>query len=120
MRYGATLDTLDHIAALVYQQRPGWDPGLVKIVLRDLAPTVDGSDLAVAAIRAAMNDDLPGPKSIAWRGPHWRDLRTLPPDVKRKEWCAVCGRPENVCYSARHGDDDHAFEPTTKPVRNVR
>lgn len=109
MSYTATLDTLDHIAALVQQQRPEWEPSLVKIILRSHADLVDGTDLAIAALRAANNLDLPTPKAIGWRGKHWDDLATQPIEVKSPERCDTCGKPEPRCWSERPGPDDHRF-----------
>lgn len=112
MGYRASKDTVDHIAALVMQERPEWDPAVVTIVLDRLTVTVDGSDLAVAALRAAQNRDLPSPKAIGWRGPHWSGLSTVPLEIKAGPRCTVCGKREPQCYGQRPGrDDDHAFEP---------
>lgn len=109
-RYTATQDTLDHIAALVEQVRPEWEPSLVKIVLRHHCSLVDGNDLAIAALRAAANLDLPNPKAIGWRGKHWDGLDTVPLEVKSPDRCDTCGKPEPRCWSERPGrDDDHVF-----------
>lgn len=114
-RYAATTDAIEHIAALVVQQRPEWDAALVKIILHSHAGQVDGNDLAIAALRAAGNPDLPTPKAIGWRGRHWDGLGTVPPDVAPAERCFVCGKREPECWSSRPGrDDDHVFEP--RPV----
>lgn len=112
MGYTASLDTLDLVARLVEQERPDWDPVLVKLVLHSHTSLVDGSDLAIAALRAAQNRDLPTPKAIGWRGPHWRDLATQPIEVRAAERCTTCGKPEPRCVMERPGrDDDHRFEP---------
>lgn len=117
-RYTASHDTLSHVIALVEQARPEWDPGLVRIVLHSHTGHVDGNDLAIAALRAAADLNLPGPKSIGWRGPHWDGLGTKPPEIKDQLRCVVCGKTEPRCYSERPGlDDDHVFEPTERPVR---
>lgn len=114
MTYTAGPEAISSITALVVQARPEWDAGLVTVVLHSHAQHVDGSDLAVAAIRAARNPDLPGPKAIGWRGPHWRDLATKPVELRDPTRCTVCGKPEPQCYSHRPGiDDDHTFEPVT-------
>ena len=110
MTYAPTADTIDHLTALVCQRRPAWDSGLVTIVLRAHASQVDGNDLAIAALRAAADERLPGPKAIGWRGPHWLGLDTCPPEAKRQPRCGICGKPENRCYDRKGIDDDHAFE----------
>lgn len=121
MRYQATTDTIDHIAALVFQVRPGWDPSLVRVVLHSHTAHVDGNDLAIAALRAAHDPNLPTPKAIGWRGPHWRDLDTKPPEVTDSVWCGICRKPEHRCVTERVGvDDDHAFEPTARPAPRRR
>lgn len=120
-RYTASTETCDRIAALVEQQRPEWDRQLVKVILLQHAPLVDGTDLAIAALRASLDLNLPGPKSIGWRGPHWHGLTTCPPEAAKPKRCGVCGRHEPQCYAVRFGDDDHVFEPTDRPVsRSVR
>lgn len=112
MSYQASPETLDHLAALVHQARPDWEPMLVRVILQSHAHHVDGNDLAIAALRAAANPDLPKPASIGWRGPHWRGLDTMPPNVAPSRRCNVCGKTEPDCYTQRPGrDDDHAFEP---------
>lgn len=120
MGYTATTETIDHIAALVEQQRPEWEPALVKIILRSHVSHVDGTDLAVAALRAATNLNLPSPKAIGWRGPHWDGLATKPPEITDLRWCSVCGRREPDCYAVRHAGDDHTFEASARPPRNRR
>jgi hypothetical protein len=110
-------ETVEHIAALVAQVRPSWDPGLVKLVLYSHVSMVNGSDLAIAALRCAANEAMPYPKSIGWRGPHWDGLETMPLDVAPLERCDTCNKTEPRCYSERVGiDDDHAFEPR-RPVK---
>lgn len=109
--YTAGHENVRHIAALVCEARPQWDPGLVQVVLLSHVGQVDGSDLAVAAIRAACNPDLPTPKAIGWRGPHWDGLATTPPHVTTGPRCSVCGKVEPRCYGERPGPDDHAFDP---------
>lgn len=116
MTYTANPPTVDHIAALVVQARPDWDLPVVRVVLNSHAPQVDGTDLAIAALRAAQNDKLPGPKAIGWRGPHWDGLGTCPPQVKAPPRCDVCGKPEPKCYDRRGVDDDHAFAPSRSSV----
>lgn len=109
--YNATADTLDHLVRLVFKARPSWDSTIVKLVLLSHAGQVDGTDLAIAALRAAKDEKLPSPKAIGWRGPHWDGLGTCPPAIKSSpERCATCGKPEPSCYSQRFGDDDHSFE----------
>lgn len=111
MSYQASPETLDHLAALVHQARPDWDEPLVRLILQGHAHQVDGNDLAIAALRAAANPALPKPASIGWRGPHWRDLDTVPPEAALPKRCSVCGKTEPRCYTERPGiDDDHAFE----------
>lgn len=111
--YTATADTLNHVAYLVHQKRPSWDVLTVRVVLHSHAHEVDGNDLAIAALRAAADDRLPTPKAIGWRGPHWRDLKTCPPEAKRQPVCGVCRKVESKCYDRKGLDDDHAFEPVT-------
>lgn len=117
MTYTASPDTVRHIAALVEQTRPEWDEFLVRIVLHDLAPRVDGNDLAIAALRCAADPKLPTPKAIGWRGRHWRDLDSTPPDLGARPICRICGKPEHRCYDRKGIDDDHAFEPTNVRAR---
>lgn len=110
--YNAGPDTIERIAYLVHAARPDWDSQLVKVVLFAHWAQVDGNDLAIAALRAAANPDLPGPKAIGWRGPHWDGLDTKPVKIRDPQRCDVCGKPEPDCYSQRPGiDDDHVFEP---------
>lgn len=120
MRYTAGPDTLDHIVQLVWQVRPGWDPDLVRLVLEHHVTHVDGNDLAIAALRCASDENMLTPKTIGWRGPHWRDLDTRPHEVKDPRWCAVCMKPEPRCETERWADDDHTFEPMARPVRSRR
>ncbi len=116
--YTAGHDTVSSITDLVVQARPSWDPWLVRVILMDLAQKIDGSDLALVAIRAALNTDLPSPKAIAWRGPHWRDLVSEPPaGPLNAPRCGVCGRREPDCWSIRPGDDGHDFEPVAVAAR---
>jgi hypothetical protein len=116
-KYTATTDTLDHIAALVVQTRPAWDLNLVRSILAAHAHQVDGADLAVAAIRCAMNLDLHWPKAIGWRGAHWDGLDTKPPEARNAPLCYICHKPEPRCYTERPGrDDDHHFEPAPSTV----
>lgn len=111
MTYTASAETVDHLAALVQQARPAWELTTIRLVLLAHAGTVDGTDLAIAALRAAIDPNLPSPKAIGWRGPHWRDLKTCPPSAAKSPLCWVCNKPEHRCYSERKGvDDDHAFE----------
>lgn len=112
--YTAGRETLNHLLHLVHQARPEWDPALVRVVLLDLVPYVHGNDLAIAALRAAADDNLPGPKAIRWRGQHWQGLGSTPPEIKAVEWCGICGRREPDCYSTRFAGDDHPFEATTR------
>lgn len=115
MTYNANPAVVDHIAALVVQACPEWDLLLTRIVLNSHASTVDGTDLAIAALRAAQTERFKtlGPRSIGWRGPHWDDLATQPPKVsERSVRCDTCGKTESRCYSNRIGiDDDHPFVP---------
>lgn len=116
--FTAGLETIEHIAALVTAIRPSWEPGLVKLVLHSHTGVVNGADLAIAALRCAANEDMPYPKSIGWRGPHWDGLETMPLDVAPLDRCDVCGKTEPRCYSERIGiDDDHAFEPRRATVK---
>lgn len=111
-RHEMTLETVNHLVALIEQVRPDWDPSLVRVILLNHRTSVDAADLAIAAIRAARNVDIPTPKSIGWRGPHWDGAVTLPPAIAPREKCSVCGLTEERCYSIRPGrDDDHAFTP---------
>lgn len=120
MGYTARHETIDHIAALVWQERPEWDESLIKIVLHSHASIVDGTDLTIAALRCAQNRDYPTPKAIGWRGPHWRGLDTMPLEVRFPDTCTTCGKPEPRCYSERPGPrtgpnaDDHRFIPKVR------
>ena len=112
MTYNAAPDTIDRLAYLVHAERPSWDFALIKVVLLSHAMQVDGTDLAIAALRCAKNPDLPSPKAIGWRGKHWDDLGTKPPQIADPERCDTCGKPEPRCWSERPGvDDDHQFVP---------
>lgn len=111
-RHELSLESVNHLVALVEQVRPDWDPTLVRIVLLNHRTSVDAADLAIAAVRAARNLDLPTPKAIGWRGPHWDGAITLPPEIAPRERCSTCGLAEERCYSQRPGiDDDHRFVP---------
>lgn len=111
MTYTANADSINHVASLVHQKRPAWDTMTVRVVLHAHAHEVDGNDLAIAALRCAADERMPGPKAIGWRGPHWDGLGTCPPEAKRRPRCGVCGKPEHKCYDRKGIDDDHAFEP---------
>lgn len=118
--YNAGTDTINHIADLVFAARPQWDTWLVRAVLQGHALQVDATDLAIAALRCAKNPDMPGPKAIGWRGPHWDGLATTPPNIAATERCAICGKPEPQCYSRRPGlDDDHIFETVDQRTRRI-
>lgn len=114
MTYTAGHEAVESIAALVCAARPEWEHQLVKVILLSHAMQVDGTDLAIAALRCAANPDMPGPKAIGWRGPHWRDLGTCPPEMKRPEVCDICRKPEPRCWSERPGPDDHVFVPIAR------
>lgn len=109
--YEATRQTVEAITHLVLMARPGWVPNAwqVRAVLGDLAHRVDGSDLALAAIRAAKDLGITTPRAILFRGPHWRDLATAPAEVTGGPRCSVCGKVESRCVSERPGPDDHEF-----------
>lgn len=109
--YTATPETIEHIVLLVEHARPEWEPALVRIILNNLASQVDGSALAVAAIRAANDPDMPSPKAIGWRGKHWEGLWSAPPEVQGGPRCDVCEKTEARCYGERPGPDDHVFTP---------
>lgn len=112
-RYTATTPTIQAIATLVHEARPDWPEALVVAVLEGHAHQVDGSDLAIAAIRAAKTPTFHTPKTIGWRGPHWSGLATMPSGMLTSRRCGVCGKWEDVCQTTRIGvDDDHEFEPT--------
>lgn len=115
MTYNPNPAVVDHIAALVVQACPEWDLLLVRVVLNSHAPHVDGTDLAIASLRAATTDRFRsmGPRAIGWRGPHWDGLGTMPPEIAASAArCDTCGKSEERCYSTRVGiDDDHAFLP---------
>lgn len=111
--------TLDHLVELLAQARPEWDSGLVRVVLHSHRFQVDGTDLAIAALRAARNPDLLTPKAIGWRGRHWDGLSTRPADIVTHTRCGVCGKLEPQCVTQRFGDDDHQHEPTDLTRREV-
>lgn len=116
MGYTARPETLDHLVALIHEQRPNWDQGLTRLILLDLARRVDGTDLAIAALRAACAENLPSPKAIGWRGPHWDGL-TPPPEIRHRARCNICGKTEPRCWGERPGPDDHTFEPVELVTR---
>ena len=120
--YTPTYADLEAIAHLVSQARPAWPAALVLSVLQAHSSQVDGSDLAVAAIRAAKTPTFTSPKTIGWRGPHWDGLVTKPSGLLSSVRCGVCGKFEDLCLTTRIGqDDDHEFEPTeTRGPRGVR
>lgn len=120
MSYTASAEVIDHIVGLIQQERPQWDASLVRVVLHSHASQVDGTDLAIAALRCAKDEKMPSPKAIGWRGPHWRDLATKPAEVKEQQWCGICTKPESRCRTERLADDDHEFEATGRPVRTRR
>lgn len=112
MTYTASTETLNHLAELIEQERPEWDPALVRYILSSHTASVAGTDLCIAALRCAQDRAMPSPKAIGWRGPHWRDLATMPSEVRSPDRCDTCGKPEPRCYSERPGrDDDHEFVP---------
>ena len=116
MSYEASLDTLHAIARLVHEERPDWDAQQVLVILLSHQRTVTGTDLAIAALRAASNHDLRDPRTIGWRGPHWDGLTSAPPEVQAGPRCSVCQKIERRCVMERPGkDDDHAFSPA-EPV----
>lgn len=113
MGYTATGPVLEHVTALVCQERPEWDPALVRLVLHAHTALVDGTDLAVAALRCAADRYYLTPKAIGWRGRHWDGLDSKPLEARTGPRCSVCGKPEPRCYGERPGPDDHAFEPSS-------
>jgi hypothetical protein len=119
MTYTAQTETVKHLAALVIQARPEWDLWLVEVVLLNHADQVDGTDLAIAALRCAKNPGYPTPKAIGWRGPHWDGLETMPAEVKRPDRCYTCGKPEPLCYGVRLADDTHLFETIAQAEANA-
>lgn len=112
MTYAPDRDTTEHLVELAIQERPDWDRGLLRVILNDLvAKRVTGNDLALATLRLAADPKLLPAKAIAWRGAHWRDLDSTPPEVSLPDRCRVCGKPEPRCLTERPGlDDDHQFE----------
>lgn len=119
MSWTPALPHVDAIVTLVMAERPDWEEALTRYILLDLARRVDGLDLARAALAAAANPDLPGPKSIGWRGPHWRGLNSCPPELAAPLICQICGRPEPECWGVRFGADDHDFEPGHSRARHL-
>jgi len=117
MSYTASTETVDHLVALVHEARPDWDSNVVRVVLLSHRDQVDGTDLAVAALRAARDASLHTPKVIGWRGKHWDGLDTQPIDARAWTWCAICMKPEPRCVMERFGDDDHEHEPMARPMR---
>lgn len=113
MTYAPSHETTDHLIALALQERPDWDRGLLRLVLDDLvAKQVTGTDLAIVTLRLAADPRSLPPKAIGWRGPHWRDLDSTPPEVQPSARCQTCGKPEPRCLTERPGlDDDHAYDP---------
>ncbi len=109
-RHKASVETINHLAFLVCQARPQWDLRLVQVVLLNHADQVDGTDLAIAALRCAKISTYPTPKAIGWRGPHWDGLDTVPEEIRKPDRCYTCGKPEPLCYGVRFQDDDHRFE----------
>jgi len=106
-------DPLGSLVDLVFEVRPEWDPGLVRLVLVAHKDQCNFGDLSIAALRAARTPEVRTPKAIGWRGPHWDGLATKPLHVEHRERCAVCGKTEPRCMFERPGPDDHPFEPTT-------
>lgn len=120
MTYNLGPDAIDHLAYLVHAERPDWDEWVIRSILQSHALQVNGTDLSIAALRCARNPDMPGPKAIGWRGPHWRDLATVPPKMLDPERCDVCGKPEPDCWSQRPGrGDDHVFSPVPRPSKDA-
>lgn len=113
MTYNANPATVDHIAQLVVNARPEWDYLVIRVVLNSHAAKVDGTDLAIAALRAARNPNFLTPKAIGFRGAHWDDLDTKPPEVTTVV-CEVCGKTEARCYERKGVDDDHLFAPSRR------
>lgn len=121
MTYNLGSDGITHLAFLVHCERPDWDEYLVRAILGAHALQVNGTDLAIAALRAARNRDLPAPKAIGWRGPHWDGLDTKPAKMQDPERCDVCGKIEPDCWSQRPGrGDDHVFTPLPRVSRDPR
>lgn len=111
----ATASDIEAIVQLVWSVRPDWPGGIVRMVLEAHRSQVDVADLAVAAVRCASNPNMPTPKYIGWRGPHWDGTVTQPEHVAPRARCVVCGKTEDRCYSERPGiDDDHAFEAVSR------
>lgn len=104
--------TLAHLSALVHAVRPDWPEYAVSSVLQAHASSVRLGDLCIAALRAAQDPTFRTPRTIGWRGPHWRGLETVPSDARPAERCDTCGKPEPRCLMERPGrDDDHPFTP---------
>lgn len=120
MSYIASGDTIDRLTYLVVAERPEWDEWVVRSVLHSHKMQVDGTDLAIASMRAAKNRNYLTPKAIGWRGPHWDGLDTKPVEAQHRDRCGVCGRYEPQCAAIRPGGDDHLFEPVPDLKRGRR
>lgn len=106
-------ETAGAIAELVSRFRPDWPAHAVKAILTS-HPKADALPVAIAALRACGNADLPDARAIMWRGPHWSGLEDSMPDRQPKGACSICGKDEAMCYVRPGGDDDHKFTP--KPI----
>lgn len=120
LTHTAGTDELQAIAFLVAQIRGEWPAAVTMSVLQAHAGQCDAGDLAVAALRAAMNPEYRTPKTIGWRGPHWDGSKTKPNQVQLRR-CNTCGKREDRCAMERPGlDDDHDFEPSLERPRLER
>lgn len=111
-RIALTPETCRVIAELVERFRPDW-PAHVTASILSSHPNAAAHPVAIAALRAAGDPDLPHPRSIMWKGKHWSGLEgDLPDSVTPQQRCTVCGKIESQCYTApgRHLDD-HPFTP---------
>lgn len=105
-------DAVEKVTDLVMELRPEWDEYVVRAMARDLSQRLPLDSWVPAVIRGAATPDLPQPRAILWRGPHWDHTKQRPPEVQERDRCDVCGKVESRCVMARPGvDDDHPFTP---------
>lgn len=102
------------IAELVELFRPDWPAHVTRSILES-HPHAQALPVAVAALRAAGNPELPHPRAIMWRGKHWAGLEADVPAGRPLERCEVCGKTEELCYTAPgRSSDDHPFTPVRR------
>lgn len=108
------------IAAAVNQLRPDWPISSVLTIIRKNLLERPRRDVMVAFAWVACEANTANPARVLAIGPWWKaagiEGSAQPREVLQPfERCGICAKPEARCRASRVADDDHLFEPDTKP-----